>query len=151
MKKDRVSIKLFPICEHEHWDFHCSGEVGGKTKNCQFFENKWRSFEASRIKKKPAGKINFWLTDYHLGGGHILDTESIMDGYIAFNKEESFDRRDSRTITLVHKYAASFTGHYEMLDKLNHDVEEIIERFNVVLDFIHQQLQLRSGKIHHQS
>lgn len=69
-----------------------------------------------------------------------------MESYGVFNKEESFDRRDSRTITLVHKYAASFTKHYQIFDKLNHDVEEIIERFNNVLDFIHQQLQLQTGK-----
>lgn len=75
----------------------------------------------------------------------ISDTESIVDGPVIFSREESFDRRDSRTVTLVHKYAASFTKHYEILDKLNHDVEEIVDRLNGILDFIHKELQSRLG------
>lgn len=71
----------------------------------------------------------------------------MIDGYGVFNKEESFDRRDSRAITLVHKYAASFTKHYETMDRLNHDVEEIMDRFNAILDFIHQQLQQRASEL----
>lgn len=77
------------------------------------------------------------------------DTESVIDGYGVLNKEESFDRRDSRAITLVHKYAASFTKHYETMDRLNHDVEEIMDRFNAILDFIHQQLQQRASELSH--
>ena len=68
-----------------------------------------------------------------------------MDGRGIFSREESFERRDSQTVTLVRKYAASFTQHYEMFNKLNHDVEEIVERFNLILDFIHQQLQVKTS------
>lgn len=69
-----------------------------------------------------------------------------MDAHGIIASEESFDQKDSRLITLSHKYAATFVGHYEMLDKFNHDVENIVERFNTVLDFIHHQIQLRCGE-----
>lgn len=84
---------------------------------------------------------------FHAFDSSAADTESVIDGYGVFNKEESFDRRDSRAITLVHKYAASFTKHYETMDRLNHDVEEIMDRFNAILDFIHQQLQQRASEL----
>ncbi|XP_065212946.1 uncharacterized protein LOC135840375 [Planococcus citri] len=94
-------------------------------------------YEQSHVRK-----LSYAATEETASG---IDNESVAEDHAIFSKEESFDRRDSRMITLIHKYAATFTKHYEIFNKMNHDVEEIVDRFNIILDFIHHQLQIRSS------